>query len=173
LEQIALTNAPIIVGHSMAGLLAARLASDLKASGVICLDANMPPETGPTPPVEQSFRPILSSLPTEDGYLPPWHKWWPVDAFEGAPIDADLRARVESEIPRLKLTWFDDEFAMPDWSQAKRAFIRTGKWFDQEADKAEERGWCVVRLAGTHLHPTTRPAETASAILKCVEAMVA
>src|SRR5262245_58007283 len=78
-SQIAQAEEPIIVGHSMAGLLAARLASELRASAVICLDANMPPEDGATPPVEPSFLKVIDALPVENGQLPQWHLWWPGD----------------------------------------------------------------------------------------------
>ena len=48
LSQIADVEAPVIVGHSMGGLLAAWLAGALRARGMICLDAYMPPERGPS-----------------------------------------------------------------------------------------------------------------------------
>jgi pimeloyl-ACP methyl ester carboxylesterase len=171
LAEIGDVSAPVIVGHSMGGLLAARLASDLRAAAMICLDASMPPESGPTPPVGPAFRATLEDLPVTDGFLPPWHEWWSGDAFEGAQVTPEVRALVVAEIPRLRKDWFDDEFQMQDWSATKRAFIRTGKWFDSEADKAAALGWPVVRLQGTHLHPTTCPEETASAIIRCIEAL--
>jgi pimeloyl-ACP methyl ester carboxylesterase len=167
LQTLPKMSAPIIVGHSMAGLLAARLASAIGAHSVICLDANMPNELGPTLPVDPSFRNFLNTLPTTDGILPPWREWWPVDIFANVSITAALRNQVLGEMPRLGLDWFDDVFEMPDWSDAKRGFIRTSAWFDQEADRAEARGWPTVRLDGTHLHPTTHGVETAGAIVDC------
>jgi pimeloyl-ACP methyl ester carboxylesterase len=171
LRDLPQTHAPVIVGHSMAGLLAARLASALDASGVICLDASMPPEAGATPTLGPSFRSLLATLPVEDGRLPPWHQWWPGDVFQNVAIAPDVRAQVIRDIPRLRLDWFDDAFDMPDWARAKRAFIRTGAWFDAEADRAEARGWPTIRLNGTHLHPATHPEETAAAILDCIARM--
>jgi Alpha/beta hydrolase family len=167
LQSLPPLSAPIVVGHSMAGLLAARVASALRADRVVCLDANMPPETGPTPPVDAAFQAFLRTLPIASGVLPPWHEWWPVDVFNGVPVDAGLRDQVLSEVPRLRLDWFDDAFEMPDWSRASQGYIRTSPWFDREADRAEARGWPTIRLDGTHLHPTTHGEETARAIMAC------
>ncbi|MEM8697383.1 MAG: alpha/beta fold hydrolase [Pseudomonadota bacterium] len=164
-------DAPLIVGHSMGGLLAARLAGDLGAAGMICLDAAIPPETGETPTVEPAFRAFLDTLPLRDGRLPRWADWWDLDVFENIGIPADARAAAVRDMPRLPLRWFDDAFAMPDWSAARRGFVRTSLTFVEEARKAEAMGWPVVRLKGIHLHPMTAPAETAEAILACSAAM--
>lgn len=171
LEQLPALESPIVIGHSMAGLLAARLAAEFDGAAMICLDANMPPAEGPTPPIDPGFRGFMETLPATDGVLPPWHRWWPNDVFEGVPVDPELRERIEAEIPALPLSWFDDAFDMPDWSAADRAFIRLGAWFDEEANRAEAAGWPVVRIEGTHLHPSSRPKETAATIRQAIGAM--
>lgn len=162
---------PVIAGHSMGGLLAARLAADLRASGMICLDAAIPPESGTVLPVEPSFRAFLDTLPLDDGLLPPWNDWWPNDIFDGTDVCDAARDAFLADIPALRLDWFDDDFAMPDWSTAARAYLRTSLSFVEEARRAEARGWPVVRLKGTHLHPLAAPEETANAILQCCAAM--
>ncbi|MGD1933631.1 MAG: alpha/beta fold hydrolase [Candidatus Phaeomarinobacter sp.] len=157
----------VVVGHSMGGLLAARLAADIHAAGFICLDARIPPASGPTQPVEPEFHDFLRTLPLSDGHLPPWQDWWEVDAFEGADISEDTRKTVLSDIPSLPLSWFDDAFEMPDWSGIRKGFVRTSHTFIDEARRAEADGWPVIRLKGTHLHPATKPEETAQAIIAC------
>ncbi|MEQ9247630.1 MAG: alpha/beta hydrolase, partial [Nitratireductor sp.] len=76
-----------------------------------------------------------------------------------------LKTAFLAELPRLPLTWFDDSFEMPDWSSAKRGFIQTSPAFRDEAMRASERSWPVVRLEGTHLHPAFALEETAAALL--------
>lgn len=156
---------PILVGHSAGGLLAAYLAGTLNAKSFICLDAMMPPERGGTPPIEPGFLKFVHTLPTEDGLLPIWTDWWEGDLLAEAPMSPDVKADFLAELPRLPLTWFEDSFEMPNWSCAKRAFIQTSPVFHDEAKRAEERGWPVIRLKGTHLHPALEPMETATALV--------
>ncbi|MCR9239939.1 MAG: alpha/beta hydrolase [Rhodobiaceae bacterium] len=156
---------PILVGHSAGGFLAAFLAGTLNAKSFICLDAMMPPERGVTPPVEPAFLKFVRSLPITDGLLPIWTDWWEGDLLAEAPISPGLKTTFLAELPRLPLAWFDDSFEMPDWSCAKRGFIQTSPAFHDEAKRAEERGWPVIRLTGTHLHPALAPKETAAALV--------
>jgi len=158
---------PVVVGHSMGGLLAARLAADIHAAGVICLDARIPPETGPVNPVEPEFRKFLDTLPLTDGTLPPWHEWWDVDVFGDTNLPSDRREAVLADIPALPLTWFDDQFDMHDWSGIRKGYVRTSHTFIEETRKAEAMEWSTVRLRGTHLHPATEPEETAQALIDC------
>jgi len=158
---------PVIVGHSMGGLLAARLAADIHAAGFICLDARMPQPSGPTPPADPEFHDFLRTLPLKEDHLPPWQDWWDTDVFEGTGISEDHRKAVLSDIPSLPLSWFDDAIEMPDWSGLRKGFVRTSHTFIDEARRAEAAGWPVIRLKGTHLHPATHPEETAQAIIQC------
>lgn len=156
---------PVLVGHSAGGLLAAYLAGSLKAKSFICLDAMMPPECGVTPPVESDFLNFVQSLPSKDGLLPIWTDWWDRDLLADAPMSPDLKVAILDELPRLPLAWFADSFEMPTWSCAKRGFIQTSPAFRDEAKRAEERGWPVTRLTGTHLHPALAPKDTAKALV--------
>ena len=158
-------NEPILVGHSAGGLLAAHLAGPLKAKAFICLDAMMPLERGPTPPVEADFMSFVRSLPTDKGLLPIWTDWWDSDLLAGAPMDKDTKVQFLAELPRLPLSWFDDAFDMPNWSACARGFVQTSPVFEDEANRAEELGWPVIRLKGTHLHPALAPGETAQAVI--------
>lgn len=157
----------ILVGHSMGGLLAARLAGDSGAAGVICLDAAIPPAEGSVRPVESAFRSFLDTLPRANGKLPPWNDWWALDIFEGATVPARVKQAFLEDIPRLAPGWFDDDVPMPDWSAAQTGFIRTSLSFVADARNADAMGWPVVKRKGTHLHPTIAPEDTAQAILEC------
>lgn len=158
-------NEPILVGHSAGGLVAASLAASLRAKAVICLDAMMPPEKGLTPPVEADFMSFVRTLPIDEGLLPIWTDWWDGDLLAGTPTDNASKALFLAELPRLPLSWFEDAFEMPDWSACARGYIQTSPVFEDEASRAEELGWPVARLKGTHLHPALAPAETAQALI--------
>ena len=151
-----------MVGHSAGALLAAHLAADLNARALVCLDGSMPPASGSTPPASGWFRKFLDTLPVADGRLPKWNMWWGRDLLEGAALDPDFKAILASEIPELRLDWFEDQFEMPDWSKSAKYFIRTSQVMDEEGDRAEGAGWSVIRLDGTHLHPTLQPEATAA-----------
>lgn len=164
-DQIAPRAGAILVGHSAGGLLAARLASELNAAGVIFLDARIASEEGAVPPVEAEFLAEVRGLADDGGRLPPWSAWWGRDIFAGTGLGAAERATFEAEQPRLTLRWFDDAFDMPRWSHRPCGYLQTSVLFAPEADRAEALGWPTLRLPGSHLHPFLRPEATADALL--------
>ncbi|MXO90521.1 alpha/beta hydrolase [Pontixanthobacter aquaemixtae] len=170
-DRLPKLDLPVFVGHSMGSLLAARMAADYAECGMICLDGDIPCLNGPTPPVAASFRPIIEGLPQSDRLLPPWHKWWPSDPFQGWPVTDAEKARVSADIPQLRFDWFDDSFIMPNWDHAAKGFIQLNAWFDEESKRAEKLGFPVERIEGTHLHPAVAPVETADAIIACIARM--
>ncbi|MEM8725593.1 MAG: NADPH:quinone oxidoreductase family protein [Pseudomonadota bacterium] len=171
LRRLPKLESPVFIGHSMASLLAARLAADHPRSGMICLDGDIPRATGPTPPIAESFHPVIDQLPRKDVILPPWHKWWPIDPFEGWPASDAQKAQITSDIPQLRHDWLSDNFEMPAWDHAAKGLIRLCAWFDAEANRAEQMGWPTVRVDGIHLYPAVEPVETADAIIACLERM--
>ncbi len=171
LNALPIMRDPIMVGHSAGGLLAAHLAGTLKAKAFICLDAMMPPEQGKTSPVEPDFMHFIRSLPTENGLLPVWTDWWEDDLLANTAMSTKLRATILSELPRLHVDWFDDSFDMPNWSRSTRGYIQTSPVFNDEAKRANEHGWPVITLQGTHLHPALSPKETARAIMDMCQNM--
>jgi hypothetical protein len=74
-------------------------------------------------------------------------------------------AEFESGLPRLSVDWFDDTIELANWDRIPAGFIQTSAIYDHSGAEAQRRGWPVVRLQGTHLHPTLNPAETACAII--------
>jgi len=165
LESLTTANNVIVIGHSAGSLLAAWLAGRLNANGIICLDAVIPPNNGRTVPAEPWFYDFVHSLPQDGGLLPIWTDWWDRDLFEGAPVDEMFKMLFTSELPRIHIDWFDDEFEMTDWSNCARGYILTSSIFDEQATRAKSEGWPVRVIEGTHLHPALAPEETASAIV--------
>ena len=170
--HIAPTDGPIVVGHSSASVLAADLATKLPARGVIVVDGEVPPPQGAASPVRPALHDFIRSLARADGALPIWSKWFSGNAERTALLGLDILARdpaafarFENELPTMRVGWFDDTIELASWSHVPAGFIQTSKIYDHAALEAERRGWPVMKLQGTHLHPTLCPAETAAAIL--------
>jgi hypothetical protein len=164
-------DAPILLGHSAAGLLLPALAAALNASALVFVDARVPPPQGRTRPVDGPFLDFVKTLATDDGLLPPWSRWWPDGTIEAHFPDPVLRAQFEADLPRLPLTWFDDSAEVPVWDTRPCGYLQLSRLFEPEALAAAKRGWPVVQIDGTHLHPALEPIESADAVLALVDAM--
>ena len=75
------------------------------------------------------------------------------------------RARVEADLPRLPLAWFDAAIDVPAWDAYPCAYLRLSKLFEPEALTARARGWPLVHVDGTYLHPAIEPGATADSLL--------
>jgi pimeloyl-ACP methyl ester carboxylesterase len=172
LEHVTGGHEPIVVGHSSASVLAADLATRLPARGIIIVDGEVPPSQGAAFPVRPALRDFIKGLVEPDGMLPIWSRWFARDmqrmCLVGVDIlarDAAAFARFESGLPRMYIGWFDDAIELANWDYIPAGFIQTSAIYDHAAIAAQQRGWPVTNLRGTHLHPTLHPAETANAIL--------
>jgi hypothetical protein len=167
---VSFERAPILVGHSLATVVVADLAGKIPACGLIMVDGEVPPASGPVAPGSDSFRELVAGLADRDGRLPPWSEWRldhrrrSLLGIDELARDADAFAAFERDQPRVSRAWFDDGIDLAPWTHIATGFIRTSAFFDHAADEAARRGWPVVRIKGTHLHPTLQPNETASAI---------
>jgi hypothetical protein len=172
LDHIAPAADVIAVGHSSASVLAAELAIRLPARAVIVVDGEVPPSQGPASPVRPALRDHVRSLAQADGSLPVWSKWFSGDSERTSLVGLDILAsdaaafaRFENELPKMHVGWFDDVIELARWDHIPAGLIQTSSIYDHAAAEAQRRGWPVMRLQGTHLHPTLRPAEMADAIL--------
>ena len=167
---LSLEEAPILVGHSLATGVIADLAARIPVCGLIMVDGELPPASGPSAPGRDSFRKFVAGLADRDGRLPLWsdwrrdHPWRSFTGIDELAHDADAFATFKRDQPSVSLTWFDDTVDLVPWAHIASGYIRTSAFFDHAADEAERRGWPVVRIKGTHLYPTLRPDETAAAI---------
>jgi pimeloyl-ACP methyl ester carboxylesterase len=167
---VSIEQAPILVGHSLATAVVADLAGRIPTCGLIMVDGEVPPASGPVAPGSDSFRELVAGLADRGGRLPPWSEWRldhhrrSLLGIDELARDADAFATFEKDQPRVSRTWFDDRIDLAPWTHIASGFIRTSAFFDHAADEAARRGWPVVRITGTHLHPTLQPDETAAAI---------
>jgi pimeloyl-ACP methyl ester carboxylesterase len=161
--QSAADDPVILVPHSNAGLFVPTVIDALgdQVRGVVFIDAALP---GVGPHSTQDF---LRSLATADGYLPPWTSWWDdADVAEIFP-NADVRAQVEGEQPRMPLAYYDHLPPAPDgWAAPRCGYVWFGPPYDKEAEQADRYGWPTQHLAGGHLHMLIEPDTVARAVLQ-------
>jgi hypothetical protein len=136
------------------------------------IDGDVPPSQGTASPVRPALREFIQSLAEAGGALPIWSRWFVNDAQRASLIGLDVLAgnpstfaQFEKGLPKLQVDWFDDTIELANWDHVPAGFIQTSKIYDHATAEAQRRGWPVMRLQGTHLDPTLRPAETAEAIL--------
>ncbi|WP_316235450.1 alpha/beta fold hydrolase [Bradyrhizobium sp. SZCCHNR1023] len=161
----------VLVGHSSATTLIADLAARMPCRCLIMVDGEVPPSKGAAAPIRPGLRELIESLARPDGTLPIWSRWQGDqrrEALLGLDIlacDPAALAAFESELPIFSVEWFDDVIELSKWDHIPAGFIQTSAIHDHSAAQARYRDWPVVRLDGTHLHPTLRPAETGDAIV--------
>jgi hypothetical protein len=169
---------PVLVGYSASPTLAAELATRIPTQGVVFLDGDIPPATGRVAPGSERLRRRLETIDDNDGRLPLWSDWFTTDEDRAVigitALQADAKAwdAFRRDQPQMTRDWFREEVDLRPWGHVPAAYVQLSTLFDRSADDAEKRGWPVVRLNGTHLHPTLEPAETADAILQACQSLV-
>jgi pimeloyl-ACP methyl ester carboxylesterase len=163
---------PVLVGYSASTTLAAELATRIPTQGIVFLDGDIPPATGRVAPGSEWLRKRVEALDDSDGRLPVWSDWFTTEQERAATGITTLQANAKAwdafkrDQPRMTRDWFRDEIDLPPWSDVAAGYVQLSRFFDPSAEEAEKRGWPVVRLKGTHLHPTLDPEATADAILR-------
>lgn len=170
-DLVSVDEEPVLVGHSSASTLVADLATKMPVRGLIIVDGDIPPASGPALPIRASFREYITSLADKEGLLPPWSQWWLKDrrraqlvGIDALALDAQAFESFEKGLPRMTLSWFDDAIDLAPWDHVPAGYIQTSAIYDHAAEEALRRAWPVKRMQGTHLHPTLKPDETAAAI---------
>jgi hypothetical protein len=153
----------VLIPHSNAGLYVPAIVEALsdQVRGVVFVDAALPGAGHHTTPD------FLSRLAIVDGLLPPWTSWWAeTDVAEAIP-DAQVRATVEAEQPRMPRAYYDHSPPAPDgWEKAPCGYIWFGKPYDKAAAQAALLGWPTAHLPGGHLHMLNDPIAVAEAVLQ-------
>lgn len=152
----------VLVPHSNSGLYVPAVIEALgdRVRGVVFVDAALP-EAG-----YFAQRDFLTSLVGADGRLPPWTAWWD-DSDVGALFpDAEVRARVEAEQPRMPLGYYDNPPPAPDgWDRPPCSYIWFAEPYDKTAEKAAAHGWPTRHVPGRHLHMLADPDTVAEVLL--------
>lgn len=168
---------PVLVGYSASTTLAAEIATRIPTQGIVFLDGDIPPATGRVTPGSERLRRRVEALDDSDGRLPLWSDWFTTDEERAAigitSLQADQKAwdAFQRDQPRMTRDWFRDEIYLLSWGDVATGYVQLSRFCDRSAEEAEKRGWPVVRLKGTHLHPTLEPEETAEAILRVCQGL--
>jgi hypothetical protein len=155
---------PVLVGHSGAGPLLPQIGDRLRASALVFVDSDIPPENGDAPLVPPDFLEFLREQAV-GRRLPPWSEWFGPAAMAELIPDEDRRAAVLAELPALPLSFFEERVPVPaGWTEGRCGYVLLSEVYAEQAAKAETSGWPVVRQAGGHLDIVTRPEAVAEAI---------
>lgn len=155
----------VVVAHSGAGVLVPLLCERTSASGAVFVDAVVPSRSGATSP-SPGLRELVAALPAEGGLLPPWSAWWPDEDLVDLLPQADLRALLVAEEPRLRADFYDQAVPVPDgWEPPVVGYLRLSHAYDDDAHEARRRGWRVAEHDGGHLDPLRRPERVVDGVL--------
>ena len=166
----------ILVGHSGAGLLLPAIAAGLSCpvAGLLFVDTFLPPSAGTVALVPAEFLDDLRAR-AHGGVLPPWHRWFGEDALRGLVRDNAMRARLEAEMPRLPMSYFEGRPPVPEgWDRRRCAYLLLSEEpYAGAAADARARGWPTAALPGAHhLSPVTHPQAVTDALLALERALL-
>ncbi|CAN5421657.1 hypothetical protein BH24ACT9_BH24ACT9_01400 [soil metagenome] len=158
----------IICTHSGAGHYLPIVAPAVQPQGLALIDAVLPPQSGTVTPSAE-FRAELDGLVEADGHLPPWSQWWGEHELARLLPDADLRAAIREECPRLPLSFYDAVLEVPDgWARPWASYLRLSEAYEATAVAAAARSWPVRRRDGSHLDTATHPYQVAGDLMELV-----
>ena len=73
----------------------------------------------------RSFIEFPDAIPTVDGQLARWDKWWPEGTVNELLPDEEIRSVVTSEFPRLKRSFYDEQIQVgPGWTTRPCCYVR-------------------------------------------------
>ena len=166
----------IVVAHSGAGALVPLVIDTLlaRSSGsstpmVVFVDAGLP----------QPGRTRLQTLPlgaaahlrsiADGGFLPPWPRWWPEEELSQLVPDDSLRGELVADSPSLPFALFEEVIPGDDLRpDVPASYLRLSDAYEEDANRAEGRGWDVRRHRSNHLAPLTSPDVIARLLLVAV-----
>jgi pimeloyl-ACP methyl ester carboxylesterase len=165
LSQLSGSEPMVLVPHSNAGLYVASLAARRPVAAVVFADALVPGPDPATPTTSPGLRAMLADLADEDGWLPPWTRWWPRSDTDVLFPDALTRRTLEGGERRLPFSYFEETVPTPrGWQDLPAAYLAFGDTYADERDEAARRGWPVATVPGLHLHPLVDPAAVGGAL---------
>ena len=130
---------------------------------LVFVDAVVPPPVGHHK-APSELRQFLDDL-AEEGTLPRWSTWWGENTMAELIPDTDVRTALESEQPRVPLSFYDEAVPVPDgWAHQPCGYVRLSPAYDSELEEATARGWITASLDRSHLATVTHPGEVLNAI---------
>jgi hypothetical protein len=99
-----------------------------------------------------------------DGWLPPWHEWFPPSALRDLVPDDGVRARFVAGLRPFPLAYFDEPADSRGRLPARCGYLRLSSAYDAELAEARRLGWDTLSAESDHLAPLTRPGPVAANI---------
>ena len=162
----------VLIGHSGAGPLLSGIAatSPVPVRGLVYVDAGLPYpgrswfQTAPRQLVEH-----LRQLEV-DGWLPPWHEWFPAGAVATLLPEARLRERFTAQLRPLPVAYFQEPMPAATWP-GPAGYLLLSEAYRDDATRAASLGMPVVELPSDHLAMVTAPAAVATALRDLLAAL--
>jgi hypothetical protein len=162
----------VLIGHSGAGPLLPGIAaaSPVPVRGLLYVDAGLPYpgrswfQTAPRDLVDH-----LAAM-AADGWLPPWHEWFPPESLAGLLPDARLRDRFTAELRPLPLSYFQEAMPSVTWS-GPAGYLLLSEAYRDDATRAGEQHLLVVELPSDHLAMITTPDAVTAALRDLLAAL--
>jgi len=158
----------ILVGYSRAGPLLAAAGTLLGEAvrGYVFVDARLP---APGRPWMETVQPGLAArlrdLADPQGWLPPWPQWWGEEELAALVPDPVVRKHFGDGCPRLPMAMLGESYPpAPGWPGAPGGYLQLSEAYDDDAARARELGWPVIRQLSHHLALLTEPSQIARAI---------
>jgi len=169
-------EAVAVVGHSRAGPLLPGALAKIGASRAtaVFLDARLPHDglTWLETLTAERRAALLGSV--ENGFLPPWDRWFPAAALAELLPDQAIRQQFQDELRGLPAELLSEPMPRSAWDgRAGAAYVQLSAAYRAIADQAHAAGWPVARYSMDHLAPLTRPREVAAAIADSLTAAAA
>jgi hypothetical protein len=148
----------VIIGHSGAGVILPVLADALNPDLVGFVDAVVP-SSDTSYQASDQFIEFIDSLDFEGPLLPPWHRWWGPDVIARLVPDADQRALIIHDTPRVPRSFYDDPVQLPArWHDRPGCcMLQLSAGYHDDRLRAGAFGWATDQIDGQHLDVATNP----------------
>jgi pimeloyl-ACP methyl ester carboxylesterase len=152
----------VLIGHSGAGALLPSIAAAVgpRVRGLLFVDAVLPhPGMSWLDTVPTDFATRVREL-SSDGFLPPWHEWWPPHVIAHLLPDDFQRTAFIENLDRRPFAYFDEK--TPDIeipAAARCAYLQLSPGYETEAKRAQASGWPVDSCTLGHLAMVTEAAK--------------
>ena len=160
----AAAGADLLIGHSGAGAFLPAIADAANVTTIVFVDAVVPGAGDAFTPSRQLVE-LLDAVPTVDGLMAPWNEWWPAELMAQLVPDPTQRRLIESEIPRVKRSFYDGAVPLPpQWWTRPAGYLQLSPPYQEDLARAADWGWPTARLRGHHLDTCAEPAAVAASI---------
>jgi hypothetical protein len=154
-------HAVAVIGHSKAPLLPGALAKmGANRATAVFLDARLPHDGRTWLDTLTPDRRAALLASVENGFLPPWDRWFPLDPIAELLPDKAVRQRFRDELCGLPAELLSEPMPRsPRDGHVGTAYVQLSVEYAAIADQAQAAGWPVARYSMDHLAPLTRPRE--------------